>query len=110
MNIPYVTRSRFLGVLEKAIRSWPEDQGESLQVMLDGDGYAGCVTVTIRDGDSGPFGTDWEASDPTRFPARIKAAATALFNCGCRGRYEIRYNRNQGSLVIRRAVPGTCGG
>jgi hypothetical protein len=100
MNIPYVRRSRFLNDCENAIRRGGAAEVELVQFMLDKGGYAGHITVTIPDGDSGSFGTDWKASDPTRFPARIKAAATALFNCGCRGRYEVIHKN--GTLEIRR--------
>jgi hypothetical protein len=103
LDIPFVTRSRFLEDCEKAIRDDRDrlEDGEPLGVAFDEGGYAGRVAVIIRDGDSGYFGSDWEGSDPTRFPARIRAAATALFNCGCRGSYEILHEN--GALAIRRA-------
>lgn len=99
-NIAYVKSSRFLGAIENAIRSWREDEGNSLDITLDRAGYAGHVVVTIRDGSS--FDTDWRGKDSTRFPARIKAAATALFRCGFRGLYEISHKN--GLLKIRRAA------
>jgi len=97
-------RSPFLAPCEKAIRSWNRGRIQPLFVKLRKGGYAARVTVTIQEGDSGSFCTRWKGGDPTRFPARIKAAATALFNCGCYGLYKIIHKN--GFLEIRGAVPG----
>lgn len=67
---------------------------------MDDGGYPGRVTVTIRAGDGASFETDWEGTDITRFPARIKAAATALLNCECVGRFVVSHER--GLLTLRR--------
>lgn len=87
MDIAYVTRSAFLPMVENAIRAERTrlDAGDTIEVPLDDGGYAGRITVEIREPDATMFGTDWTNSDPTRFPARIKAAATALFRCNCFG-------------------------
>jgi hypothetical protein len=79
VDIAYVTRSQFLVACERAIRDQCAelDAGRVAVVDLGGGGYEGRVVVTIRPQDKGFFGTDWESTDPTRFPARIKAAATA---------------------------------
>jgi hypothetical protein len=102
LDIRYVTRrSQFLGPCEAAIRRHRAelDAGGIVSVNLPPGGYDGRVIVTIRPNDCSDFGTDWEHPDPTRFPARIKAAATALRNCGCEGRYEVSHS--DGSLTIR---------
>jgi hypothetical protein len=101
MDIVYATRSKFLDACEAMIRGHrPElDAGAVLQVYLGEGGYDGRVAVTIRHGDRTSFGADWESTDPTRFPVRIKAAATALLNCGCMGRFEISHSA--GLLEIR---------
>jgi hypothetical protein len=95
MDIPYVDRSGFLEACERAIRlsRGSLSTGHVIRVELDADtpGYAGRVIVEIRADDRSGFGTDWEASDPTRFPARIRAAATGLYNCGCFGRFAISH-------------------
>jgi hypothetical protein len=103
MDIAFVNRSRFLDDCERTIRDGQDqlEGGGLLEIAFDDGGYPGRVAVTIREGDSGYFNSDWEGSDPTRFPARIKAAATALFNCECRGSYEIVHE--DGALTIRRA-------
>lgn len=67
--------------------------------LQHGGGYDGRVTVAIHAEDPTVFGADWEGRDPTRFPARIKAAATALLNCGCERRFELSHMG--GSLTIQ---------
>jgi hypothetical protein len=101
VDIAYVTRSQFLDACEDAIRQHRADleNGGTVYVDLGEGGYEGRVVVTIRQDDRASFGTDWTNSDPTRFPARIKAAATALLNCGCEGAFEVSHSG--GSLAIR---------
>jgi hypothetical protein len=100
MDIAYVTRSAFLAPCEDAIRANRAglDAGGVVEIAMADGGYAGRVTVEIAD-DATMFGSDWENPDPTRFPARIKAAAAALFNCGCRGRFVVEHR--DGLLTIR---------
>lgn len=101
MDIAYATRSQFLDPCEAAIRGHRTelDAGGVVHVDLQEGGYDGRVIVTIHPNDRTAFGTDWESTDPTRFPARIKAAATALLNCRCEGRFEVSHS--DGSLRIR---------
>jgi hypothetical protein len=101
MDIAYATRSKFLEDCEAAINHHRAelDGGTAVRISLgEGGGYGGKVVVTIRCNETTYFGTDWEGADPTRFPARIKAGATALLNCGCEGRFEITHS--DGSLAI----------
>jgi hypothetical protein len=101
MDIPFASRSKFLDACENAIRGQRDElvTGALVHVDLEEGGYGGKVIVTIRRNEAGFFSTDWEDTDPTRFPARIKAAATALLNCGCEGNFEISHS--DGSLEIR---------
>lgn len=101
MHIAYSTRSQFLDSCESAIRVHRADLdgGSTVYIDLGEGGYDGRVAVTIRQIDRASFGTDWTSSDPTRFPARIKAAATALLNCGCEGTFEVSHA--DGSLAVR---------
>lgn len=73
--------------------------GQVVHVDLPGGGYNGSVIVTIHTTDQSVFKTDWELNDPTRFPARIRALATALLKCGCEGRFEVSHS--DGSLTVR---------
>jgi len=101
VDIAYSTRSQFLDACEAAIRGHRADldAGGTVHVDLGEGGYDGRIVVTIRPDDRASFGTDWTNSDPSRFPARIKAAATALLNCGCEGAFEVSHAT--GSLAIR---------
>jgi hypothetical protein len=105
MDIEYnKAHSSFVGPCEDAIREERAslDAGQSIRVIFDkSGGYDEAVVVAIRDGDHSFFGSNWEGRDPTRFPARVKAAATALLNCGCYGRYLIEHQ--DGALAIRLA-------
>jgi hypothetical protein len=103
MDIKYATRSKFLDSCEAAIRRHRArlDAGDVVEVHLveEKPRYAGRVLVTIRPGDRAAFGTDWNRADPSRFPARIKAAANGLLNCCCQGRFEVSHL--DGLLTIR---------
>ncbi len=103
MDVPYATRSAFLAACEDAVRQGREalEAGQPVEVVFEEGGYPGRVTVEIREHDDVTFGTDWESTDITRFPARIKAAATALKDCRCYGRYLIEHNA--GAVTIRLA-------
>jgi hypothetical protein len=107
MDIRYVTRSGFLDDCEKAIRDGRErlGNGQALRIAFDDGGFPGRVIVTIREDHPACFNSDWESSDPTRFPARIRAAATALFNCGCHGSDEIVHADGELSIQV---VGGTA--
>lgn len=100
MNIPYISRSKFLATCEEVITAQRDQLHSGVEVALVPGGYSGRVSATIRLENPTKFETDWEASDPTRFPARIKAAITALRNCGCSGTFAI-VHRN-GGLSIKR--------
>lgn len=101
MDITFPIRSRFLDACEDTIRRGLAEleAGGTVRVDLDKGGYAGRVLVTIRPDDTASFGTNWKGADPTRFPARIKAAAMALLKCGCVGPFEVTHA--DGVLEIR---------
>jgi len=61
----------------------------SWEMAFDKGGYNGAMDVEIRDGDHFLAWTGSRYKDKTRFPARIKAAATALFAEGFRGEFHI---------------------
>src|SRR5690349_6119162 len=103
MKIRYSVRSSFLLPCKGAIRNGGQrlQNGGSVSVNLPSGGYDGHVYVNIRPRDPATFETNWANSDPTRFPARIKAAATALKDSGYIGRFEITHT--DGILGIRQA-------
>ncbi len=73
--------------------------GQAVAMDMQEGGYDGQVIVTIDLRDRAVFSTDWACGDPTRFPARIRAAAAALLTCRCDGRFEISHA--DGFLTIR---------
>ena len=58
-------------------------------MAFDKEGYDGTMDVEILDGDHFLAWTGSRYKDKTRFPARIKAATTALFAEGFRGEFHI---------------------
>lgn len=103
MRIPYLSRSRFLAPISAALDAQDGrlSAGDHLDVMLTPQGYDGTVTVEVDRDDSGTFYAEWEGSDVTRFPVRIRAAATALRDRRAFGRYTISHEN--GLLRIRSA-------
>ncbi len=93
MNILYALRSKFTALCQEGIASQQEalNVGKVIHIALEAGGYQGKIKVAIDAGNSTHFETDWSAGDPTRFPARIKAAATALRDRGSTGRFEISH-------------------
>lgn len=103
MEIAFAVRSRFLEACENAIRSGRAelDASQTIRVALAEGGYVGRVIITLSPENTTHFMADWKQADETRFPARIKAAATALQRRGCFGSFEIAHAN--GLLEIRRA-------
>jgi hypothetical protein len=102
--IRYVTPSR--SDFYTPVRDALEDQVErfvmretvALSFAAEADGYSGDVVVEIAPGQEESFRTDWSGSDPSRFPARIRAAATALRDDRRFGWHRIRHE--EGDLRI----------
>lgn len=103
MLITYRHNPQHLDLCERAI-------GEQKAELLAGatielawperaPGYPGQVTVTILESNPKEFWSEKELNDRSRFPARIRTAAKALFTEGCYGDYEI-YHKG-GRLTIR---------
>lgn len=100
MKIRYSVRSSFLLPCRMAIKKYAKQlqQGLEISINFPSGGYEDKLDIDIQPSDQKTFGTDWNR-DPTRFPARIKAAATALKDAGYVGRYQISYE--DGTLSIR---------
>ncbi|MFC1857514.1 DEAD/DEAH box helicase family protein [Thermodesulfobacteriota bacterium] len=89
VEIPYAVK-KDSGYAGEFRRVFSKDPGNtSWRMTFDRGGYAGAMDVEIRDGDSFLAWTGSRYQDKTRFPARIKAAATALFAEGFRGEFHI---------------------
>ena len=95
MNIPYASRSKFIAPCHTGITAQQEalDAGHVIRIALEveKEGYPGKIQVSIAARNVTKFETNWSASDPTRFPARLKAAVTALRDCGCWGDFDISH-------------------
>lgn len=107
MRISYPVRSCFIKPCAKAIRQNREalDCGSRIVVRLPRQGYNGKVLAEIEKADDGGFLVDWKGSDSSRFPARIKAAAYALYSEQCFGIFEISHHTDTGCLTISKCRP-----
>jgi len=103
MNIPYAIRSKFTAFCQEGITAQQEalNAGQTIIITFKPGGYPGEIKVIIDAGKLTEFETDWSAGDQTRFPARIKAAATALRDCGSTGSFDISHA--DGVLSISKA-------
>jgi len=101
MRLSYNKRSSFLEDIEDEIIRNRDALfiGTPLFVEMSPQGYNGRIQVKIEQGNHSTFWTDWQGSDPTRFPARIKAAASALCRLGCFGEFLISHE--SGTLTIQ---------
>jgi hypothetical protein len=89
MEIPFSSRSRFFEPIGAALKQFPT--GHPVKVMLGPGGYERDVHVHIRVDNPDAFQTDWKGKQPSRFSARIRAAATVLRDRGLFGRYRITH-------------------
>ena len=105
MNIPYMLRSKFVIPCEEIITAQQErlDAGQRISVALEAGGYPADVGITLHPADEFNIEDEWASSDPTRFPVRVRAAATALKNCGNVGCFSISHA--DGTLSIQRKGP-----
>ena len=101
MKIPHLTqtsRSQFYLLVREAL----DESGNRCPVVMQfpkSGGYDGTVKVTIGCATEAEFEADLELTDWTRFPARIRAAATALRDSGRLGSYQVKHN--DGTLEVR---------
>jgi hypothetical protein len=103
MRVPYVSNSRFLPIIAAAL----DDQmngacAGALIVDLGRGGYTGTVTVDLDPDDLRTFSSNWKGVDVTRFPVRIRAAATALRDRHVFGKFVIVHS--DGELRIMSLV------
>lgn len=101
MKIPHLTevdRSKFYPLVRDAIRNaggqWP-----IVVALGKGGGYEGSVKVILGAATEAEFEAQVELNDWTRFPARIRAACTALRDGGQLGSFEIAHH--DGILTIK---------
>ncbi len=109
MDIPFAVRSKFLVPCEQALTAQHGllDSGSRVDVEMDPRGYNRSLIVTIQPGTTGTFQAEWKTKDITRFPSRIKAAATALRNYGMTGSFNISHDNGRLSIVRKSGVAAT---
>lgn len=101
MHLPYSTRSKFFAPIEAALAAVGNRLDEPLTITLEPLGYSRDAVVEIGAGGERTFWTDWESQHPTRFSARVRAAATVLKRRGLSGHFRIVHEN--GSMRIERA-------
>lgn len=108
MRVPHLTcqkRSQFYSAVQDALSCGDFKTDSELPVsclFTQRGGYRGKIRVRIDD--ALDFESDWKSSDLkdwSRFPARIRAAATALKDSGHRGVFQITHD--DGMLTVTRA-------
>jgi len=106
MEIPYPTRSKFLDscLSEISTNKLALLAGDKLSITLSPGGYNGKFEVGVVKSKPKGFDADWDYSDPTRFPPRIRTAAFALYKCKCIGQFEISHH--EGILEIKKLPVG----
>jgi hypothetical protein len=104
MRIGYPQRSSFEAPIRAAIGAARAQlsKGLPVAVRLPPGGYEGKVVVIVDPRDDRSFQSDWGYPDPSRFPARIRAASKALFLEGQFGSFAVSHSN--GILQIRRVV------
>jgi hypothetical protein len=113
--IPYNTKSGgYRATIAAYLRdneATPED-GSTVSIDLGkSGGYTGTIPVMIPVEETSAFEADWVNEDMTRFPARIKAAATALKDLGHSGTFRIEASddgivRISGEAVLEETFGG----
>jgi hypothetical protein len=100
----YPNRSRFIEQLREGIkRQKPRlEDGRAIEITLGPRGYDGKGVVTIRVDDAKQFEVQPTTKHPDRFSQRIRAAAWALRQEECFGRFLIEHDRGAGVVTIRR--------
>jgi len=102
MRIPFlIHQGQFRLVIQDAIQNAEGKFPVTVQLQTGG-GYSGSIRVEITEASPREFHSDWEGTDPTRFPARIRAAATALRDTKQLGTFLITHK--DGEICIS-AVP-----
>jgi len=105
MKVPYLKRpGEIYRECQPGVRRRKKDiaNGKEITIIIirQKPGYPGEVIVVISKGDNKHFDTNWPGRDVTRFPARIKNAATALRDEKLYGKFRIsHYN---GTIRIRK--------
>lgn len=103
MKIPHLSKpqqSQFYQQVAAALGGIGREFPIQVQLRAERSGYKGSHEVSISEADELEFEADADLADWTRFPARIRAAATALRGANFLGRFTITHC--EGQLTIDR--------
>ena len=96
-------RSKFIPQIKETIKNQRQVLTSGRQIIVEFDeektGYPGDFQININQ-DKAVLTVDFSNTDPTRFPARIRAAARALYEEGYEGKFRISHKA--GTLKIMR--------
>jgi len=101
MELKYPARSSFYAPIENALRGVRDDLAQPLVVQLPPGGYDREAHIYIDEADRHTFRTDWQSRHPSRFSARVRAAAGSLYRLGFRGHFWAHHH--DGALTLRRS-------
>lgn len=103
MYIAYRHNPRHLDVCERFVQEHKAEilAGETIGMTWPerAPGYSGRIIVRIVRDNHQELWSEQEFSDTSRFPARIRAMAKALWTQACYGRFEIYHEA--GDLTVR---------
>lgn len=91
MKLRFAARSRFFPTIEGALPTDASIDELDVRVFLGPGGYELDAEILIHADDAGWFDVDWENRDPSRFPARIRAAVTVLMRRGYVGAFLVSH-------------------
>ena len=99
-ELRYPSRSSFFAPCQRAIKTLRRDllEGKIIRIRLSPQGYNQRAIATIEHDNPNFFWID-KKSDPTRFSARIRAAAYILYKNELHGEFEISHKT--GVLTIQ---------
>ncbi len=103
MEIPYANRSAYLDVCSGALDHGCQDleSGKTIHIALDAGGYPGAVAIELKADEPYAFWSDWDRLNPQKFPAPVRAVATALRKYGLIGRFTVTHSH--GAIEVARA-------
>jgi hypothetical protein len=96
MKVPYLTqRGEIYTQCQAQVTEAEEDlaNGKEITITINRQdaGYTGEIIVAICEGNDTHFDTNWSCQDVTRFPARIRNAATVLHDEGLYDMFRISH-------------------
>ncbi len=99
VQIPYATRrdQGYTGQVREVIAA--NRAADKWECVFEGAGYTGKMDIEVQKDEHFVVWTSVRYDDPTRFPSRIKAAATALFEEGLRGEFQVHAEKDTLSIV-----------